>query len=32
MNITVFKAILTDAPIAISASLNGVWRGWKNGL
>jgi len=28
--ITVFKAVLTDAPIAVGLSLTGLWRGWKD--
>jgi len=28
--ITVFKAILTDAPVAFGGAIGTVWRGWKN--
>jgi len=28
--ITVFKAILTDAPIAFGGAIGTVWRGWRN--
>jgi len=28
--ITVFKAVLTDAPIAFGGAIGTVWRGWKN--
>jgi len=28
--ITVFKAILTDAPAVVSMPLTGVWRGWAD--
>jgi len=28
--ITIFKAILTDAPIAIAQAMAGLWRGWKD--
>jgi len=28
--ITVFKAILTDAPVAFGGAIGSVWRGWRN--
>jgi len=28
--ITVFKAILTDAPVSMSANFSATWRGWKD--
>lgn len=28
--ISIFKGIVTDSPIAVSISLNGRWRGWKD--
>jgi len=28
--ITIFKSILTDAPVAFGGALGGVWRGWKD--